>query len=121
VKAIFNRNCILIAWFEPQNKNVFSKEMFWIGFVDNAYFFSASAKWLGGCINGTFVDKNGRPVAWIEGSTPVGVNVLRPPMVPMVPMHPLTPLRPLTPLTPLRPLIPLGGWSPLDWNEYIKS
>ena len=121
MKAIFNRNCVLVGWYEPQNKNVFSKEMRWIGFIDGGYFFSESARWLGGFINGTYVDKKGRPVAWTEGSIPIGVNVLMSPMTPMVPLRPLTPLRPLPPLTPLRPLKPLGDWSTLDWNEYIKS
>ncbi len=121
MKAIFNRNCVLVGWYESQKKNVFSKEMQWIGFINNGYFFSKSARWLGGFINGTYVDKKGRPVAWIEGSIPFGVNVLMAPTIPMVPLCPLTPLHPLTPLTPLRPLTPIGGWSTLDWNEYIKS
>lgn len=121
MKAIFNRNCVLVGWYDPQDKNVFSKEMQWVGFVNNGYFFSESARWLGGFVNGTYVDKKGRPIAWIEGSAPIGVNVLVVPMMPTVPLRPLTPPRPLIPLIPLRPLTPLGGWSVLEWNEYIKS
>lgn len=120
MKAIFNRNCVLVGWYEPQNKNVFSKELQWIGFIKNGHFFSISAQWLGGFRNGTYLDKSGRPVAWVEGSTPMGGNALLEPMKPMMPLQPLRPLRPLTPLRPLRPLTPLGGWSILDWNKYVK-
>ena len=121
MKAIFNKNCMLVGLYEPQNNNVFNKDMQWIGFVSNRNFFLKSTRWLGGFVNGTFVDKKGRPVAWIEGSVPIGVNILVPPMIPMPPLCPITPLRPLCPMPPLRPITPLGGWSVLDWNEYIKS
>lgn len=120
MKAIFNKNCVLVGWYETQNKNVFNNDMQWIGFINNGYFFSKTAHWLGGFINGTYVDVKGRPVAWNEGSTPVGVNILPAPIVPMIPLQPLSPLHPLKPLTPMRPLIPLGGWSELEWNDYIN-
>jgi hypothetical protein len=112
---------MLVGWYDQQNRNIFNKDLKWIGFINNGNFFSTSARWIGGFMNGTYVDKKGRPVAWIEGSVPVGGNVLIAPITPMVPLCPLTPLRPLTPLTPLRPLTPLGGWSLMDWNEYIES
>lgn len=121
MKAIFNRNCILVGWYEQQNKNVFSREMMWIGFVNNNYFFARNGRWLGGLINNTYVDKMGKPVAWLEGYSPVGCNMLMQPMQPLLPIQPLTPLRPLTPLTPLHPLIPLGGWSVMEWSEYINQ
>ena len=124
MKAIFNRNCVLVGWYEPQSKNVFSKEMVWIGFINDGYFFSETAQWLGGFINGTYVDKQGKPIAWIEGSIPMGVNALILPMRPIPPLRPLPPippLRPLPPIPPLRPLLPFGGWSSLDWNKYIRS
>ncbi len=121
MKAIFNRNCILVGWYDQQNKNVFSKDMVWIGFVNQNYFFLKNSRWLGGFVSGTFVDKMGRPVAWIEGCNPVGCHMLMMPLTPLIPLTPLTPLRPLTPLTPLRPLTPLGGWSRMDWNEYVRQ
>lgn len=121
MKAIFNRNCILVGWYDQQRKYVFSKELVWIGFVYKGYFFNIYGRWLGGLIRGTYVDRIGKPVAWIEGYVPVGGNALVSPTIPSIPMMPLTPIRPLMPLMPLRPLTPLGGWSLLDWNEYIRS
>lgn len=121
MKAIFDKNCILVGWYEQQNKNVFSRELIWIGFVDGNYFFAKSGRWLGGFINGTFVDKAGKPVVWLEGYTPMAAKLLMPPIQPMIPAQPLTPLRPLMPLTPLRPLVPLGGWSIMKWNDYISQ
>lgn len=121
MKAIFNKNCILVGWYDPQRKNVFGREMQWIGFVNNIYFFSKNASWLGGFVNGVYVDRQGRPVAWIDGSRPRRINALMTPMTPSVPLYPLIPLRPLTPLRPLQPLNPLGGWSPLEWDEYINN
>ena len=121
MKAIYNKNSELVGWYEPQKKNVFGKEMQWIGFVKNDYFFSRNARWIGALVNGVYVDKQGRPVAWTAGSIPRRTNPLGVPMTPMVPLYPLPPLRPLTPLRPLQPLIPLGGWSLLEWDEYIKQ
>lgn len=122
LKAIFNRKCMLVGWYDQQNRNIFSKELLWIGFVTDCYFFDRNAQWLGGFVKGTFVDKMGKPVAWIEGCIPEGCNILlRPvqPLKPLKPLEPLTPLRPLAPLAPLRPLVPLGGWSEIDWYKYI--
>lgn len=121
MRAIYNKNCEIVGWYEPQRKNVFGREMQWIGFVKNGYFFSKNARWIGALVDGVYVDKQGRPVAWIAGNTPRRTNALRTPLAPLVPLQPLTPLRPLIPLRPLRPLTPLGGWSQLEWDEYIKS
>ena len=112
---------MLVGWYDQQNKNIFSKELLWVGFVTDYYFFAMNAKWLGGFVKGTFVDKMGKPVAWIEGCTPEGCNMLLQPMQPLIPLKPLTPLRPLTPLAPLHPLVPLGGWSEIDWYKYINQ
>ena len=111
----------MVGWYEPQKKNVFDKEMQWIGFVRDGYFFSKTANWFGGFISGTFVDKGGKPVAWIEGSSPIVGNVLFTPVTPVIPLRPLPTLLPLNPLTPLRPLTPMGGWSNQEWNDYIRN
>lgn len=121
MKAIFNKNCILVGWYDQKNKNVFSKELVWIGFTLNQYFFNLNRQWLGGIVNGTCVDKTGKPVAFIEGYAPIGCNKLMRPGMPYMPLRPLTPLCPLRPMTPLRPLMPLGGWSKIEWNEYISQ
>lgn len=121
MKAIFNRNCILMGWYDPQNRNVFDKDMMWLGFVVKNYFYRENCRWLGGLVNGTFVDKTGRPVAWLEGYSPASCHMLMQPFMPMRPLTPLTPLRPLMPLMPLRPLVPLGGWSKKEWSEYLEQ
>lgn len=121
MKAIFNKNCILVGWYDQRNRNVFNKELMWIGFMDNNYFFAIDRRWLGGVVNGTYVDKSGKPVAFIEGYSPIGCNKLMQPGMPYVPLHPMIPLRPLKPITPFRPLTPLGGWSKIEWDEYINQ
>ena len=121
MKAIYNKKSMLVGWYDQQNKNVFNKEMQWVGFVRDNGFFSVSARWIGGYFNGSFVDKKGKPVAWISGNVPVGTSVLLVPMTPLIPLRPLTPLRPLEPLHPLIPMTPLGGWSSLEWKDYLNS
>ena len=121
MKAIFDRNCNCVGWYNESNEMVFDCETKWVGFVKQTYFFSNHSNWLGALINGSFVDKNGRPVAWVQGYSPRGSVRLARPLTPLCPLTPLRPLRPLTPLRPLRPLTPLGGWSSYSWNDYIKQ
>lgn len=120
LKPIFDKKSILVAWLDTDENNVFGTNMQWIGFIKNGYFFSKSCKYLGGYSKGTFVDKNGHPVAWLEGTLPVPTAVLPSTiLIPIRPFTPITPIRPLQPLTPLRPLSPIGGWSKYSWNEFI--
>ena len=119
MKAVFDKNCNCVAWYNEIDGMVYNIEMQWIGFVSKNYFFSKTTEWYGGMLNGTFVDKLGKPVAWIQGYLPVGTGQLMYPLRPMRPLTPLRPLRPLAPLRPLTPLTPLGGWSACSWNEFV--
>ena len=121
MKAIFDRNCNCTGWYNEKDGMVYDAEIRWIGFIKQKYFFGKQMNWLGALINGTFVDRNGRPVAWIQGHNPRGCAPLQYPLTPVCPLHPLQPLRPLAPLRPLRPLTPVGGWSVCNWNEYVKQ
>jgi len=121
MKAIFNKKCELVGWYNAVDGMVFDTNMSWIGFVKKDYFYSKKAKWLGGLFNNTIVDKNGKPVGWLEGNNPKGTIPLLEPLIPFVPIRPLTPMRPLMPLQPLRPLTPIGGWSDYDWTEFIRQ
>ena len=121
MKAIFDKWCNCVGWIDEKSLMVFSKEMSWIGFVKDNYFFSPKAIWLGALINGSFVDRQGKPVAWLNGSQPKGRLPLLRPLTPLIPITPLRPLRPLTPLSPLQPLAPLGGWSDLEWSTYTEQ
>lgn len=117
---IFNRSCMCVGWYNAEGM-VFNTNLHWLGFVINMNFFSTELKWLGGLVNGSFVDKIGKPVAWLQGFQPKGTNVLLSPVRPIRPIAPLRPIKPLQPLKPLKPLTPLGGWSVLDWNEYLAQ
>lgn len=117
---IFNKSCLCVGWCNTEGM-VFSNSLKWIGFVVDQSFFSNNLKWLGGLINGTFIDKKGKPVAWLQGFQPKGANVFSPTTYPVRPIAPIRPIRPLQPLKPLKPLTPLGGWSTLDWNSYLEQ
>lgn len=121
MKAIFDKNTRCVGWINEDSLMVFSTDMGWVGFIRDSYFFSSSLLWLGGLFDGSFVDRSGKPVAWVSGFRPKGRMPLFRPLKPLRPLTPLRPLRPLTPLSPLLPLTPLGGWSNLDWNEYISQ
>lgn len=117
---IFNKSCLCVGWYNT-DKMVFNVILQWVGFVHNTYFFSTELAWLGGFVNGSFVDKKGKPVAWLKGFQPQGTYALLTPIRPVRPITPIRPVRPLQPLKPLKPLTPLGGWSNLDWEKYLKQ
>ena len=79
MKAIFDKNCKCVGWYNENDGMVYDNEMRWIGFISKNYFFADTTEWLGGIANGTFVDKNGKPVAWVEGCSPVGTMPLQHP------------------------------------------
>ena len=119
--AIFDRHCNCVGFYDENGSMVFSSDLDWIGFTNNEYFFRDDTNWCGGLVNGTFVDKSGKPVAWLEGMQPVGPLALLRPITPIKPLTPLRPLTPLSPLAPLTPLTPMGGWSSLSWSEYLAQ
>ena len=121
MKAIFDRHCNLVGWYDSDTKNIFDENMEWIAFLINGFVYNIQCGWIGAYVEGTFVDHFGKPVAWIDGSTPKGCGMLLQPLRPLLPLRPLRPLRPLTPLRPLRPLDPLGGWSSLEWERYVSG
>lgn len=116
--AIFDRNSNLVGWFNNQDKNLYDQNMNWLGFANGGNIFNIGQRWLGGLRQGSIVDAEGRPVAWLDGNTPQGCAPLLAPIVPRKPLTPLRPLRPLTPLRPLIPFTPMGGWSKYSWYEY---
>ena len=120
MKAIFDKHCNCVGWYDENKEMVYNTELSWIGFITNGYFFSPNTEWIGAMKKGTFVDKNGKPVAWIEGATPVATSRLAIPLRPLRPFRPLRPLKPLRPFRPLRPMTPIGGWSTYSWEEYIN-
>ena len=121
MKGIFDKNCFMTGWIDQVSMMIFNMDMKWIAYVVEGNVFSTSQSLLGAYIKGTFVDKKGHPVAWVEGAHPIPTGVLSRPLTPLKPLSPLTPLMPLRPLQPLRPLTPVGGWSLLNWNDYINQ
>lgn len=116
--AIYDKDSNLVGWFNNDDKNIYDRNMNWLGFVNRQNIFNFNQKWIGGLNHGSFVDNMGRPVAWLEGSTPQGREKLLAPIVPLKPLQPTRPLPPIPPLPPLRPFAPLGGWSQYTWGEY---
>lgn len=105
---IFDSGTNLVAWFDGHH--FFDLNQEWIAFVANGHVFSAARNtWLGPFHNGSFLDTNGRPVAWLQNTAPSGSLKPLKPLNPLKPLRPLRPLRPLQPLKPLQPLQPLGG------------
>lgn len=117
---IFDSNAALVGWFDGHN--IFDADLRWIAFSVSGQVFSAeSLAWLGP-LNGTsFLDRNGKPVGWLEGSTPKGAPPSPVPLTPLRPLAPLRPNRPVQPITPIRPLVPLGGWSPQRWESWWSA
>lgn len=116
--SIFDQHVNHVGWFD--GGNLFDLNLNWVAFHSSGYLFSsATLAWLGPFNNGSFLDQNGKPVAWVSGSSPSGSLK---PLTPLRPLRPLTPLRPLNPLKPLRPLnplTPLGGWSRMSWQQWL--
>ena len=121
MKAIFDKDCNCVGWYDEQNRMLYDIEIRWIGFVEQNSLFSNSTKWVGGMMRGTIVDKAGKPVAWIDGYKPQSTGALLQPLTPLHPLTPLRPLKPLSPLRPLRPLTPIGGWSNYSWIQFINQ
>jgi hypothetical protein len=117
---VFDSEANLVAWFD--GANVFDLEMNWVAFHSSGHLFSPhSVTWLGPFSKGSFLDRSGKPVAWLGGSAPSSTLKPLTPLRPLKPLAPLKPLKPLTPLRPLKPLAPIGGWSPVPWNRWINT
>lgn len=121
MEAIYDKNVILVGWLDTDSNMLFNTDMIWVGFISNGNVFSTHCNWIGGYMEYTFVDKHGKPVAWVGGHNPIGTLPLLAPLKPLRPLTPLRPLRPLTPLRPLSPLIPLGGWSTMSWKTFLEQ
>lgn len=120
MKPVFDSNSNLVAWFDGHH--FFDVDLNWVAFATSSHIFSAlTNSWLGPFQNGTLLDTNGKPVGWLQGTTPSGTLKPLRPLQPFKPLTPLTPLRPLKPLKPLQPLQPLGGWSPLSFNQWLTQ
>ena len=107
---IYDRHTELSGWFDGEN--IFDLNLNWVAFLNDGNFFSSdSLHWLGPFNEGSLLDRNGKPVLWLDGATPRGA---------LKPFIPLRPLKPLTPLRTLKPLNPLGGWSKLNWDQWLN-
>lgn len=70
--AIFDKHCNCVGFYDKSDGMVFAKDLQWVGFTQGTYFFREDTTWCGGLVNGTFVDKSGKSVAWLEGSSRLG-------------------------------------------------
>jgi GNAT superfamily N-acetyltransferase len=93
----------------------------WIAFHENGHIFASGGAWLGPLHHGSFLDREGQPVAWLAGTKPTaGLRPAAPPNG-RRPLLPKRPLRPRTPLPPPRPLPPGGGWSKISWTQWMRA
>lgn len=117
---VFDSDSDLVAWFDGHH--FFDLDQNWIAFTTNGNIFSAKTNaWLGPLNGGSLLDTNGKPVAWLQGTTPSGMLKPLTPLNPIRPITPLRPLRPLQPLKPLHPLNPLGGWSYMKFAQWLAQ
>ena len=115
---IYDKNVQLSAWFDGEH--IFDLNLNWVAFLSSGHFFAANALiWLGVMHDGALLDRNGQPVAWLEGAIPKGALKPNKPMTPRKPLPPKKPLYPGLPLPPGRPLTPMGGWSALEWQQWL--
>ena len=114
---IFNADVRLVAFFD--GTYVFDLANEWIAFHDRGNVFAASGRWLGPLQAGTFLDLDGKPVAWLADARPTTGAKPAPPMNAKRPLPPKRPLRPRTPMPPAAPLQPGGGWSKLSWAQWV--
>ncbi len=115
---IFDAGCALVGWFD--GTHVFGLDLDWIAFhgQGNVFTSTLSTEWLGPLHDGAFLDRQGRPVAWLEGTSPQGSLAPAAPLRAMRPLPPKRPLFPRMPLSPAEPLAPATGWSALSWLEW---
>ena len=68
----FDRDANLVGWYDGE-EHVFDTNMDWVAFVASDNTWSASTEnWLGPLNGSTFLDTDGKPVAWTEGHEPEG-------------------------------------------------
>ncbi|WP_041277487.1 4-fold beta flower protein [Desulfotalea psychrophila] len=117
---IYGRDAELTGWYDGMN--IFSLDLDWLAFHNDGNLFSAhNLKWLGPVDDGLFLDREGKPVAWIEDCTPsTSTKPIKPPP-PSPPAKPFKPLQPIDPTKPLKALIIQDGWSTLTWQQWLKA
>ena len=113
---IFDANVRLVAFFD--GTYLFDLANEWIAFHDRGHVFAASGRWLGPLQAGTFLDLDGKAVAWLADARPMTGAKPSPPMNSKRPLPPKRPLRPRTPMSPPAPMQPGGGWSTLSWAQW---
>jgi ribosomal protein S18 acetylase RimI-like enzyme len=116
---IFDANCAHVGWFD--GTHVFDMNVEWVAYHSNGNIFTSemTGNWLGPLLEGSFLDRQARPVAWLQGTSPHGGTIPAAPMRAMRPLRPKKPLRPRTPLFPARPLTPGCGWSDVPWLTWL--
>lgn len=117
---IFDKDSLLSGWFDGQN--LYDLNMDWAGFITGGNAFESGAvSWLGQVRGDVFLDRDGKPVAWMNKAKPAGTLKPLRPLKPLKPLRPLKPLKPIKPLKPLVKLTPTGGWSRLSYQDWISG
>lgn len=121
MNPLFDQNCNLIGWVDPGN-HIFDTNMDWVAYISNGHAWSAnSGNWIGPVDGLNCLDINGKPIAWNPDQPVVGTMRPMTPMRAMRSMTPMRPMRPMTPMRPMRPMTPMGGWSTLNWDEWLNT
>lgn len=122
---LYTQTLQLVGWLDEEEKYVFDTNLTWVAFLSSDHVFSsAQAKWLGAFYGeSTFQDRQGRPVAWLQNTQPLGDVAPSPPPAPPVPPPPPPPAPQIEPpFPPLKPMHhPFGGYSQLSWQEWLTQ
>ena len=118
MEPIFDRNCRLTAWMNPDTGEVFTLDRNFVAFVRGGGVFTPRSHHLGYFLKGVFRDKHSKAVAFLRDA---GISHPALPATPAPPAMPATPAVPATPAIPAAPAAPAGGFSTLSWDEFLRG
>lgn len=118
---VFEKSALHAGWLEESSGNLFSADMRWSGFVYAGNVYAANGQWLGGFRDGSFLDRLGKPVAWLQGIKPRGCGGLSGAVIPPAWPEPAAPAFRPCPAFAAVPETPAAGWSELTWQGYLKQ
>ena len=115
---IFDKNTLHVGWYG--DGNVFDVNIEWVAFERDGHLFSADTlAWLGPFVEGSLLDRDGRPVGWLTDTQPTGIGHPMAPASVGRPPRPMRPKKPIAPRRPLFPRMPLQGWSAASWEAWL--
>jgi hypothetical protein len=116
MKALFNKNAGLVAWFD--GTQLFDTDLNWIGYLADGHVWrSSDNQWVGPFTGSTLRDQSGKALLWSTSETPTSTLPPKRPQQPFAPYRPLRPIRQIRPDRPFGKSTPVGGWSTLTFEQ----